>query len=110
MSFYSQYIAEREGYRMVEDDYGFATYYLNLEEGLVYIRDIFVVPSYRRKKNCFGYADRIVEIAKESGIKKLVGSIDIGTRGATESMKMMLAYDFKLKSLHGNMILLEKEI
>lgn len=110
VSFYGEYISEREGYSLIEDEYGFASYIINDAENLVYIRDIFVTANYRRKKNCFGYADKIVELAKARGCTKLVGSICVASNGSTESMKMMLAYGFKLKSLHGSMIYLEKEI
>lgn len=110
MSFYGEYMHEREGFSTVEDDYGFATYILTPEENCAYIRDIFVTPSYRRKGNCFGYADKIVELAKAKGITRLVGSVCLNAKGSTESMKMMLAYDFKLRNLNGSMIFLEKEI
>lgn len=110
MSHYGEYLLEREGFYTLEDDYGFATYILNKEENLVYIRETFVTKNYRRKGICFGYMDKIVEIAKDREITKLVGSACVNAKGSTESMKMMLAYGFKLRNLNGSMIFLEKEI
>lgn len=110
MELYAEYIAEREGFKMIRDEYGFATYYINEHENFVYLRDIFVTKNYRRNRHAWSYADKIVEIAKELKLEKMVGSICLDTNGATASMKTLLAYGFEIKSVHGNMIYLEKEI
>ncbi len=108
MSLYSEYIQEREGKSIVESDVGFATYSI-VKDG-IYIIDLYVKPDYRKSRIAADFADQIADIAKEKGLKKLFGSVAPSTNGSTASLKVLLAYGFKLVNSANDFIWLEKEI
>lgn len=109
MSLYSFYLKEREGYEVVEAMGGFASYKI-LSPDEIYIRDIYVVPSERRKGIASELADLVSDIGKNSHCKYLIGSVCPGAFGATESLKALLAYGFQLYQSKENMIWLRKEL
>lgn len=108
MSLYGEYIYERENKFILETTEGFLTY--SFEGENCYLQDVFVSKQHRNKKVCFEMCDRVTEIAKNHGCKFLLGSVVPSVPGATESMKMMLAYGSKIDSCANNFILLKKEI
>jgi len=105
---YALYIREREGKDIYEDEYGFATYVFLPEH--CYIEDIFVREQYRTRGHASRYADAIAAIAVERGYKKLLGSVCPSAKGSDTSLKVLMAYGFKLASSEKNIIYLEKEI
>lgn len=109
MSLYGDYIREREGKQIVENDFGFATYQF-VDKDKCYIEDIYVAPSHRRQRVGKDLADKVAEIALESGCKKLIGSVKPSTYGSTESIKALIWYGFKLLFCEQDMIYLEKEL
>lgn len=108
MSHYANYIKEREGKEIIEDEFGFVTY--STHQDYVYIEDIYVTPEHRRQKKCYEYADKVAAIAKENGYSKLLGSIDPEGTGAHESLLVLLNYGYKLHATHNNVIYFMKEI
>ena len=108
MSLHGDYVREREGLDIYEDGNGFATFSINGEE--CYIVDIYVRPEARRGGHGSRMADRIAQHAKKHGCAYLKGSIDPSTNGATESMKGLLAYGFKLWKIKEPLIFLVKRI
>ena len=105
---YAKYKEERENAIIVEDEYGFAS---AVEyENHMYIDEIYVIPEERKNNRASTYADKIAYIALEKGYKKLLGSIDPKANGSTTSMKVLLAYGFKLLCVDNNLIYLEKQI
>lgn len=108
MSLYAKYIAEREGKHIVETEQGFATYVF-MEKGC-YIEDIFVLKEYRDTGVAAHLADIITDIAKEKGYNKLFGSVVPSANNSTVSLKVLLAYGFKLESCSNNFILMVKDI
>lgn len=108
LSLYGDYIKEREGKEIIESDDGFATYTFMGE--FCYIVDIYVVPGKRKTKVASTMADQIAKLAKEKGFKFLLGSVDPSTNGATESMKALLSYGFRVHSMDQRLIYLTKEI
>lgn len=107
-SHYANYIKEREGFGIVEDSRGFATYKISGEE--CYIKDIFVKKEFRQKNVASEFADQIAEIAKEAGCKFLTGTVCPQAEGATTSLTVLLRYGFKLLSSKENLIIFIKEI
>ena len=108
MSLFAEYKKERENAIVVEDKNGFAV--AKVEGEYMYIVDIYVIPKLRQSDIASKYADRIAEIAKKKGIKKLLGSVDPRANGSTTSLKVVLGYGFKLLCVEGPMIYFEKEI
>lgn len=108
MSLFGQYISEREGKEIVEDNQGFATYFY-VNDG-VYIENIYVSPDFRQAGVASKYADQIAELAKAKGYKKMYGSVAPSKKGSTASLKVLFAYGFELESAAQNAIIVVKEI
>lgn len=107
-SHFANYIKERQGKEIIEDNYGFATY--SFVKGDVYIEDIYVNPDARSRAHASGYADKIAEIAKERGCKNMIGTVVPSTNGSTTSLKVLLAYGFQLHSSANDFIVFKKEL
>jgi GNAT superfamily N-acetyltransferase len=107
-SLYANYIGEIYGKGIVESERGFATYSF-LKDG-IYIEDIYVTPSYRHEDEASRMADQVAVIAKEKGCKCLYGSVNMSIKDPTTSLKVLLAYGFKVESSSNLLILLRKEI
>jgi hypothetical protein len=106
MSLYGQYIKTREDFDIIENSLGFATYKIINSE--CYLRDIFVDPEVRETAVARDLADQICVIARESGCKTLLGSVCPSAKGATVSLKVLLAYGMSLKSCTNDFIVMEK--
>lgn len=103
------YIEEREGKNIIEDEYGFATYFFP-EKHIVYIEDVFVRKEHRRKGIAFKYADEIVKKAKAVGCKFLLGSIDPKAKGAEYSRLFVVDYGLVFSKRKDNLEWYCKEI
>lgn len=108
MSLFGEYIQERENKGIIESETGFATYKF-LNDG-VYIEDIYVKPEARKSGEATRLADMICDIAKEKGMTKVFGSVSPSAIGSTASLKVLLAYGFRLDSCTNNFIWLVKEL
>lgn len=93
---YALYIKEREGKDIIEDVRGFATYEIYGSEA-VYIVDIFVRKEFRNEGIAKSYADAIASIARDKGIKLMLGSVDPRANGASASEKVLIAYGMAYK-------------
>jgi len=107
-SLYGKYIKEREGFEIIEDECGFATYVINGDE--CYLRDIYVLPEHRKTKVASSYSKIIEEIAKDKGCKFLTGTVYLGANGSTESLMAVMKAGFKLASTTKEKIILIKEL
>jgi len=101
-------VKEIAGKHVVETDKGFATF--SFTNDSCYIEDIYVLPQYRKEHVASQLADEITLFAKAKGFNKLLGSVIPTANGSTNSLKILLAYGFKLNSSTANFILMEKAI
>lgn len=108
LSLYAKYVIEREGKEIIESEVGFATYYF-LDDNC-YIQNIFVEKDYRKIGEASRLAQEIEKIAKSKGCKKLYGTVCPSANGSTESIKVLLAYGFKLDSSINNLIAFVKDL
>jgi GNAT superfamily N-acetyltransferase len=108
MSLYADYKKEREGKHVIESDRGFIVYFK--EKDYFYIEDIYVVPEFRRTHAATEMADWVCSMAKEAGIKKIMGSVVPTTNGANISLRTMLAYGMRLHSAQNNIIFFQKDL
>jgi ribosomal protein S18 acetylase RimI-like enzyme len=109
MSLYAQYLSERTNDGILETEEGFATFrYLNEKE--VYIIDIFVRPELRQSGLAGQLANIIVEDAKKRGCVTLFGTINLLTKGADISLKVLQGYGMRLHSAENNIIVMKKDI
>jgi len=109
MSHYANYLIEKTDCSIVETEEGFATYRFT-DDRAIYIVDIYVSSDFRKSGVASKFADRIAEIGRGKGLSKMYGSINLGTKDCTASLKVLLAYGFQLNSCTNNFLLLDKEI
>lgn len=107
-SLYGQYISEREGFEIIENEHGFATY--QVDKTRCYIRDIYVSRETRQMNLASQMADEVAIKAKSLGCTHLVGSVCPQAKCSTASLKVLLAYGFKLESARDNLIIFTKEL
>lgn len=107
MQLYAEYIREREGSELYTDpsNRGFLTYREVGNE--CYIVDIYVVPEARKQGVAAEMADKVAEI---TCCRWLTGSVCPQAQGATESLKVLVAYGMKLVKSDTNLIWFAKEM
>lgn len=108
MSLYADYIKEREGKLVVENENGFIKYSIDGE--LLYIEDIYIVPAKRRSNLATEMADFVVDIGKAKGCKKLYGSVAAHTPGGHQNMLNLIGYGMRLQSSNNSLIFFVKDI
>lgn len=107
MSLYAEYV-KLHGKEIIELEQSFATYY-QMNDG-IYIEDIYVHPMYRKQGTASKMADIITDLAKKKGFNKLYGTVRPSYKYSTESMRVLLAYGFRIDSSTTDAIGLIKEI
>lgn len=109
-SLYASYLNERTNDEILESQDGFATYRFINDGKSVYIIDIFTKPEVRKTGYAAALADIIVKRAKEKGCTELIGTVVPSTKGATTSLKVLLAYGMELQSAAPDLIVFRKGI
>ncbi len=107
---YAKYLIERTSDRIIENEYGFATYRFVNDNKTVYIIDIYVEPAYRNQKKASELADKVVEIAKAAGCNQLIGTVVPSAKGSTASLKVLLGYQMTLNNAANDIVVFGKEI
>ena len=107
-SLYARYLLERTNWGVVENDKGFIVYSIKNQE--CFIRDIFVLPEFRKSREATKMADEVTEIAKDHGCTYLSCTVCPEANGADMSLKVVMAYGFKLHSANNNLIILKKDL
>lgn len=110
-SLYADYLLERRGLSVLEDEYGrgFCSYVI--ESGKhVYIQDVYVQKGYRNLALASEMADQVAELARAQGCALMLGSVDPTLPSATTSLAVLLAYGFRLLEVSSSRIILQKDI
>lgn len=108
LSLYSDYILERENRECIEDPEGFVTFKVFGKE--CYIQDIYIVPLKRRSNKATELATQVEVIAKERGCTIITGSVCPSAKNSTDSIKVLIAYGFKLMKSEPDLIWFAKEV
>lgn len=108
MSLFADYIQERLGKEVIEDEDAFVTYFF--QEDYVYVEDVYTRPESRRQGKIYKMVDKVAAIAKEKGYSKMLGSVVPSANNSTASLHVLLNYGFKLYSSDRNIIYFTKEI
>jgi GNAT superfamily N-acetyltransferase len=108
VSLYSDYVTETNLKKIIEKDWGFATYHFRGAE--CYIEDIYVVPEQRKSDCASSLAQEIEQIAKAAGCKYLTGSVNTSIKDPTTSIRVLLAYGFKFLKCDPSIIWFVKEL
>ena len=99
---------EREGFGIVENEFGFATYRCAGEE--CYLRDLYVVPEKRQTKIASQMADKVADIAKQYGCKYMLGTVSPQDKNATRNIQALIQYGMKLARSSNDLLCFVKEI
>ena len=108
-SLYAKYLEERTDDRIIESEYGFATY-RRLPNNQMYIVDIYILPEYRHQGLGSSIADEIARIADSEGCTELIGTINPSCKNATASISTLIAYGMEVSSSGENCVIFKKEI
>lgn len=108
MTLYARYIAEREGFSIIENEHGFATFIVSGDT--IYLRDLYVVPEKRRSNVATELVDDVCMVGRTYKCKILTGSVSVKAFTATESLKAVLAYGMRVLGIQGELITFEKEL
>lgn len=109
MNLYAKYLKEHHGDDVVSTEHGFAVYRY-LEPATVYIVDIYVLPDFRKSNEASRMADQIVEIAKQRGCTKLLGTVVPAAKNSNDSVNVLLRYGMTLSHIDGGLVVFQKEI
>jgi len=92
---YKEYIQETQRCKILETNYGFATY--KIEGSLCYIIDVYVHPEERSQKLSHELADTIVQEAREMGCSQLLTTVNMSnSQENRENIYAILNYGFNL--------------
>lgn len=105
---YSEYLKELGAKFLFRNDKGFVLY--SFAQDYVYLEEIYILPEFRGKKEFATLSDSVMEIGKQKGCKRMLGSVIPSINNSTRSLSMMISYGAKLISSTNNYILFEKEI
>lgn len=103
-----QYKKERENVESIQVDGAFITYKW-LQE-YCYIEDVYCVPELRDSGISHELAEKVAEIARKKGYKKLLGSVDTSTPNPEQSLRACFNNGFKILKLDNKVIWLFKEL
>lgn len=110
MSHWADYIAETADKRMLEDENGFATYFVVPGTQVCYIEDIYVVPEKRKSDVGTEYELAIRNWAVEQGCIELMGSVNLQSKNPERSVQVLLARGFKIAQVTPTMMYFKKNI
>lgn len=108
LSLMAQYFKELNGKDIVESDKGFVTY-MFLSDGC-YIQDAYVLPKYRNQGLLKQFVNKIEEIAKEKGYKRIYTTVRPSANASTASLGVAVGLGFKLKFSDNDAIIFEKDL
>jgi len=104
----ASYFSEREDFECLVKPEGFAAYKISGE--VCYLKDIWVHKDFRKTGLASKMADEIASKAKLSNCRYLTGSVAIGLKSTTDSVKVLLAYGFLVHDVVNGGIIFRKEI
>jgi ribosomal protein S18 acetylase RimI-like enzyme len=108
MSLYEKYVLERTNNQIHEIKEGFIVY--SISNGKVFIEDLYIDTDFRRKGMGTTLTDIVAAKAKTDGCTELFCGVCPQAKQATESMKAILAYGFKVESASNSLIIFRKDI
>ncbi len=108
LNLYKNYIKERFGHELISTDKGFVTY--ELGNDYCYILDVYVLPEFRKSHVAIELGDKVVDLAKEKGITKIIGSVSLLANGRDISIKGLYAWGMRISHYEKDTIYFVKEV
>lgn len=106
MSLWAEYVREREGCEVYEDESGFVAWKL-VSETHVLIKELFVLEGKRKGFKAKDFMDRVKIYAREHGAVTLFATVDLRSNGGSKALQLALFYGFKAVTGNNDTILLE---
>lgn len=108
MSFYAEYVKERAGHFVIEDDDGFVEY--SLQKDCIFIENMYVRPEMRRDGIGTRYLCEVEEIGQKHGYHVIGCGVCPSALNHVASLQAALASGFSIYAVKENYILLSKEL
>lgn len=105
---YAQYILEREGFEIIENETSFIVYKLKGE--IAFIAHSFTVKEYRMRGSMSHLLDLLKSALNKDEVKVLSATIDLRDRNATSTLQAALRYGFQVKAAENGILYIEDEI
>lgn len=112
MSLYAQYIMERAGKGIIENDRGYVTF-SDYRDGIL-LEDLYVVPEFRKQGEAIKFVYSVIDLVKANDLKKIYICVSPGVEtpyvGATAMCKALIHHGCKLDHSMTNLLILSKEV
>lgn len=110
LSHYANYVKERLGKEIMENEKGFAQY--SFGPDYLFIEEMYVDPEFRETEVATQMADELCNIALKNDKPYLLATVAPKALNSTESMKVILSYGFVIRDIDpsNNAIILTKKI
>jgi hypothetical protein len=105
---YFDYIKEREGLEVLENESGFITYKITGDE--CFIKNMFITPKMRSTFLLKNMIDLLCEIAFIRKCKFISANIDLQDEGAGRTLVAALKIGFRLARAQNDILLIIKEL
>ena len=93
MDLYKQYLKEREDKDILISEFGFAVY--KIEKDSIYLQDVYIIPSMRKKGLTKEFSNKIENIGKELNKKAILTSFCLEAKNWKISKKVIKQCGFK---------------
>lgn len=91
---FSDYIAEKQGCKVLENEYGFVVYLIK-EGGNLHIANMYVAPEFRNQRKGSTLMDMVIEkVAPENNCDLITANCDLSQMNPELSMKAILGYNY----------------
>jgi predicted GNAT superfamily acetyltransferase len=105
---FANYLLEREGAKILENESGFLIYKITGEE--CFIKDLCVSKDVRQQSKCRDLIASLSGIAKQAGAKYLTGNIFIKDKGHMVTLIAAHALGFKLVGANNDVLMILKDL
>lgn len=105
---YSQYIWEREGAEIIENEVAFIIYKIIDKECM--ILEMFVDPISRGSNKKREIIEELSSLAIKKGCEGLSGTIDLNAKDASHALSAVLRFGFKVVQAQNNILVLYKKL
>lgn len=102
------YLKERFGYSSLVEEYGFASY--TLELGTLFLQEIYIKPEFRRTGKGRELLQKLELIGKEHQCTRFWAQIWTNDSCCNQTLKASLGVGFKVVDANNNRMVLTKEI
>jgi GNAT superfamily N-acetyltransferase len=108
MELYKQYLLERENTHLHYDEDSFIAY--EFIDNYCFIKELYVSSEQRRIGKATLLVNMIQDLAKEKGMKYVMGGVCLSANGWQKSLALMYKEGYNLKEIIKDMIYLIKDL